>query len=231
VADRFTTPGSVPHLVLAVSLWLLTGLVAIAATLILIGFVVIHVGALDRWDERVNVWFVHRRTSMWTTISAWGTFIANTLGIVVVAAIVSVVLVVRRIGRMAALLACGLMVELIAFLTTTYTVGRPRPAVPHLGSTPSTNSFPSGHAAATFVLYVGIALLVHQRTRNVLARTLALIVAATFPLWVAFSRVYRGQHHPTDVLAGLALGAAALTLAFVALQRAGTTVHDQGDDT
>jgi membrane-associated phospholipid phosphatase len=93
-----------------------------------------------------------------------------------------------------------------------YAVGRPRPKVPHLGSTPSTYSFPSGHAAATLVLYGGLALIVTGRTRHLAARAVTWTLAVVFPLWVAFSRVSRGQHHLTDVIAGLALGAGVLLL-------------------
>jgi undecaprenyl-diphosphatase len=175
------------------------------------GLVVVHLGPVDRWDDHVNTWAAGHRTPAWTTISYWGTYVANTLGVVVVAAIATLIMLVRRIGRMAALLVAGLAVELVCFLASNSTVRRPRPSVLHLGSTPTTFSFPSGHAAATLVLYGGIAVIVCERTRKPVVRAIALIVAAVLPLWVAFSRVYRGQHHPTDVIAGLLMGAAVLT--------------------
>jgi undecaprenyl-diphosphatase len=139
------------------------------------------------------------------------------MGVVVVAAVVTVVALLRRWGRMAGLLACGLVLEIAVFLTVNYTVARPRPTAPHLGSTPSTYSFPSGHVAATFVLYGGIAVLVASRTRVPWARLLAWLIAAVFVGWVAFSRVYEAQHHPTDVVAGLCLGIGVLGAAALAL--------------
>jgi undecaprenyl-diphosphatase len=192
---------------------LLAATATITTAVICTGLVVTHLGPLDRWDDHVNEWLAQRRTPAWTTISYWGTYIANTLGVVVVAAVATVILLLRRIGRMAALLVTGLTVEIICFLVANHVVGRPRPTVAHLGSTPSTFSFPSGHAAATLVLYGGIAVIVYQRTRNALVRVVVLVIAAGLPAWVAFSRVYRGQHHPTDVIAGLLMGGAVLIAA------------------
>jgi undecaprenyl-diphosphatase len=47
-----------------------------------------------------------------------------------------------------------------------------------------------------------------------LARALAVVIA----LGAAFSRTYRGMHHPTDVFAGLAYGAACLWFAVLAVR-------------
>jgi undecaprenyl-diphosphatase len=189
---------------------MISAYVVLAAALVAVGLAIVHIAPLTRWDDHVNVWFVARRTPFWNHVSYWGTFIANTLGVVAVAIVVVAILSIRRQFLDAALVAGGLAVELAVFLTVNYTVGRPRPAVPHLGSTPSTYSFPSGHAAATLVLYGGIALIVTACTTNLAARVVAWALAIGFPLWVAFSRVERGQHHPTDVLAGLVMGAGVL---------------------
>jgi undecaprenyl-diphosphatase len=44
------------------------------------------------------------------------------------------------------------------------------------------------------------------------------LLAVIAPLTVATSRLYRGMHYLTDVLAGAALGAACLMLTYVALR-------------
>jgi undecaprenyl-diphosphatase len=190
----------------------------LSAVLVLVGLVLTHLLAPVRhWDDHVNAWFAAHRTSGWTRASKDGTFLADTLGIVVVAAVATVIAVACRCGRASAVLLCGLALELAVFLTVNYSVQRPRPVAPHVGSTPSTYSFPSGHVGATFVLYGGIAVLVWGRTRAPWARVGAWAVAACVVVWVGFSRVYEAEHHPTDVMAGLCLGVGALAAAIIAV--------------
>lgn len=209
------------HPVVAVVGSVVAAFVALAGVLILSGLALTHLGVLDpatRWDDHVNVWFADHRTSGLNSVSAGFTWLANTLGVVVVAAAVSLLLFIRRWGRMALLLLIGLSLELAAFLSSNYTVARPRPDVEHLGSTPSTFSWPSGHVAATFVLYGGIAVIVMAATRRWLLIALAWTTAILLTTSVAVSRVYRGEHHPLDTVAGLALGIGALAAAVFAIR-------------
>lgn len=81
-------------------------------------------------------------------------------------------------------------------------VDRPRPfvAMPHvlfLLPHASDPSFPSDHATIAGAFAGGL-VLVHRRWG---------IVAAVLAVLTAFARVYAGVHYPTDVLAGLLLGA------------------------
>ncbi|WP_169515217.1 phosphatase PAP2 family protein [Amycolatopsis benzoatilytica] len=64
------------------------------------------------------------------------------------------------------------------------------------------NSFPSDHAALGAALAAGI--LVFARGWGAIACAVA--------VFLAFARVYAGMHYPLDVLAGLAIGAAAALL-------------------
>ena len=78
-----------------------------------------------------------------------------------------------------------------------------RPPLTHpvpepLLDSPSTYSFPSGHATVSFACATVLALAV-PRLR------LPLFALATL---ISFSRVYVGVHYPFDVLAGAALGVA-----------------------
>ena len=191
------------------------GYVVLSAVLVAGGLVITHLleHSVGAWDEHVNAWFAHHRDSAGNTITADFTFLADTLGITVVATAVVLLVLVSRRARLAVMLIVGLATELTVFLTVNYVVGRPRPRVPHLGSTPSTFSWPSGHVAVTLVLYGGIALIVAAFTTRRLPRVAAWLFVVCLVVCVAVSRVYRGDHHPTDALAGVLLGAGALWVA------------------
>ena len=78
---------------------------------------------------------------------------------------------------------------------------RPRPqleGLPPLGGAPSSLSFPSAHATASFA------------SATVVTRIAPDLAPAVFGLatLMALTRPYLGMHYPSDVLAGAALGAA-----------------------
>jgi undecaprenyl-diphosphatase len=64
--------------------------------------------------------------------------------------------------------------------------------------------------AATTCLYVGIAILVIGHARG-WWRYLFLIPAIVMPVLIATARMYRGEHHPTDILASVLFAALWLT--------------------
>ena len=93
--------------------------------------------------------------------------------------------------------------ELAAFLAVSAVVKRPRPAgVSQLDHGLPTSAFPSGHEAATCCIYIGLAILVIGHARG-WWRWLFLVPAVAMPVLVALSRMYRGEHHPTDIAGSL----------------------------
>jgi len=122
-----------------------------------------------------------------------------------------VTLAITRRWRPIAFLAAVMVGEIGVFLIAAYVVMRPRPFVVHLdGHAPPTSSYPSGHTAATSCLYIAIAILAIGLAKD-WWRWLFLIPAIAVPLLVAGSRLYRGEHHPTDVLGSLLLAGLWLT--------------------
>ena len=203
------------HSLLSGAVAVLIGYLILTAVLIAGGLLITHplghsVGA---WDEHMNAWFARHRDSAANRFSGDFTFLADTPGIAVVAALATVITLLLRRARLAVMLLVALAMELTVFLTVNYAVGRPRPHVSHVASTPSTYSWPSGHVAATLVLYGGIALIVAAITVRPVPRVAAWLVAVFLVVCVALSRVYEGEHHPTDALAGLLLGVGALWVA------------------
>lgn len=85
-------------------------------------------------------------------------------------------------------------------------VGRPRPdLVEHLVHV-TNQSFPSGHAAGSALVYLTLAGLGGQVTRDRRARRYLMAVAILLVGAIGISRVYLGVHWPSDVLAGWSFG-------------------------
>ncbi len=215
------------------------GYVVVVLALIVTGLVLVRVdllAGLRHWDEDVSRWFVPRRTSTGAHVTAFWTELANTQGIVVVAVVAEVVLAARRRWRDLLLIVVGLAVELAVFLTVNEVVRRPRPSVTKLGIEPATFSFPSGHIAATVVLYGSIALLLMLSYRDRRWVRAVWLVPIVFGLIVGYARVYRGMHHLTDVVAGAILGIAALGVAVAATRASAVSAarrasgHERGLD-
>ena len=193
--------------------WTTVAQLLVAAVLLLgavvgIGLLIVHVGtgtAFERADVGVVQWLADHRVPWLDTVSAPLAEMGNTK-VIVVSGIVAAVLafVITRRWRASLVIATVLVGEVLIFLASAAVVGRPRPPVPHLdGVLPPTSSFPSGHTAAAVCLYGALAALVLRGTRAwwrwvVLALAVALVVG------VAFARLYRGAHHPTDVLTSVA---------------------------
>jgi undecaprenyl-diphosphatase len=162
-------------------------------------------------DHTIPHWFAAQRTA---TLNHWS-LIASDLGatqdilIVSVAACV-VFIAITRHWRPVIFLAVVMFGELGAFLTTAAIVKRPRPDVHNLDTHLPTSAFPSGHVAATTCLYVGLAILVIGHARG-WWRYLFLIPAIVMPVMIAMARMYRGEHHPTDILASVLFAALWLT--------------------
>ena len=68
--------------------------------------------------------------------------------------------------------------------------------------------------------YASVAIFVSAGGGRPAIRVLAWAGALIMPLAVGFSRVYRGMHHPLDVAAGLAMGAAVLVVVLAAFRAA-----------
>lgn len=99
-----------------------------------------------------------------------------------------------------------LALETVCFVTSAALVGRPRPEHVWRPDRPhGTSSFPSGHTAAAFALHGTLADLVDRYCVRG-APFLGPLVRYGIPAAIAFSRVYRGQHHISDVVAGAVLG-------------------------
>ncbi|HJU57693.1 MAG TPA: phosphatase PAP2 family protein [Actinomycetota bacterium] len=203
------------------------------AILVALGLVLTKVlvdGWVGRWDRAVDRWFFVHREATFDAITEWGSRLGDTAAIVGVAALAVVILAIARHRAHIAFLVAALVLEVTTFVTTTFVIDRERPTVPHLDEGPPTSSFPSGHVAASIVLYAGLALIITSLGLSRLVRVLAWIAAVAVPIFVAASRLYRGMHHPTDVIGSMIGALGCLAFAFLAT-RTGVAVSEENERT
>lgn len=186
---------------------LVVGAVLLLGALIGIGLLLAGLpptSGLVRLDVGAVAWLAAHRTPGLDAATGVVAELGNT-GVVVGGGVLValVAYVVTHRVRPPLLIAVTLLGEVLIFLATAAVVGRPRPPVDHLDAQlPPTSSFPSGHTAAALCLYGAVAALVLRGVRE-WWRWLVLATAVLLVVGVAFARLYRGAHHPTDVLASV----------------------------
>ena len=173
-------------------------------------------------DARIVVWVATHRVAALDDPAVWlGTI--EKLGAVWVA-LALLVGALHRLGvrwslTLAALTGLvTLVADALSFLAKDAT-DRTRPFVAHPAIHPlyivHSSSFPAGHAATAFA---GAVLLSAVAPRL----TAAFVGLAAL---IGVSRVYVGDHYPTDVLAGALLGSAVAGAAVVGLRVSGLRAH------
>lgn len=188
---------------------LIGGAISLWGLLSLIGLLITHFlvyGRIGSWDRSVEVWFLaHRRDSL-NTLTSYANDLGSTRTVIGIAIVVF--LIFRwRLGRWheSWVILTVMVGEVTIFVAVTFTVHRLRPDVVRLDKSPPTSSFPSGHTAAAMALYGGLAVLLICIYGSNWKSNIVAILLFCIPIIVALSRLYRGMHFPTDVLAG-ALG-------------------------
>ena len=185
-------------------------------------------GPVGDADREVNLWLEDRRTPTLDALSSVGSMFSDTIVKVILIVVVGgLMLAMWKRWHDASFMAVVVIFEASVFVLTSFIVGRERPPVEQLETAAPSGSFPSGHAAAAVAFYVGLLIVVswHTRQRTVRAALIALAVFA--PLAVGSARLYRGMHHPVDVIAGMLLGAASLYVVHRAFRAGAEDVRDE----
>ncbi|MET8165874.1 diacylglycerol kinase family protein [Streptomyces sp. NPDC005329] len=175
-------------------------------------------------EDDVNEGFERARTGTLTTLSLVGSEAGNTLTVIAatVLACAGLILIPRLpMWRQAAFLAVAVSLQSLVFLVITESVDRQRPEVHRLDDSPPTSSYTSGHTGAATAIYGGLAVLALSRLRGPWRRIVGGLLLLV-PVLVAVARLYRGMHHPTDVVGGLLNGSLSLLIVGRALFTDGT---------
>jgi membrane-associated phospholipid phosphatase len=170
--------------------------------------------ALIKWEDKVNTGLADGRTPRMNDVTYLLSGLGNTGAIIGALLVVSVTLfaVTRKWGP-SLFLVVAVSGQALVFLLVTLTISRQRPDVKRLDSSPPTSSFPSGHTGAATALFVASAFLVLWYVRNKLVKVIGVVLLLAVPLLVAYGRLYRGMHHPSDIMGAYINGLACVAIA------------------
>ncbi|MFF7972473.1 diacylglycerol kinase family protein [Streptomyces sp. NPDC007905] len=165
-------------------------------------------------EDHVDTGFERARTGLLTALSSVASEAGNTLTVIAITLVscLSLILIPRLpMWRQAVFLALAVSLQSLVFLVITVAVDRHRPDVHRLDGSLPTSSYTSGHTGAATALYGGLAVLALSRLRGPWRGVVAGLLLV-MPLVVGVARLYRGMHHPTDVVGGLVNGGLSLLI-------------------
>ena len=152
-------------------------------------------------EDAINRYFAGHRNGLFNQVTAFFTAVGNTPVIIAVTAVAAITLrLTLHRWREPLFLCAAVSAQAVVFFFTTLAIDRHRPAVSHMDESPPTSSFPSGHTSAAVALYAGLALVLTTLLRREWAKALCWLLILV-PVAVGLSRLYRGMHHPSDVIA------------------------------
>ena len=208
--------GHVRDFYAAVGVFLLLGLGLSAGALALFALVAerMAAGATARFDEGVVRWAQQYANDWLDGLALVGAVLGSGAATWLVLGVGSILFWRSRHHYSALLLWAALVGGRILNGELKTFFGRARPSVAPgdrelLGIVvpfPSSDSFPSGHAITSVIIFGTLAYLVVRLEPTVRQRRWTLAVAATAILLIGASRVYLGVHYPSDVLAGYLAG-------------------------
>ena len=224
-AQRFAASMEGKHPAAVFFAAVLAGYVVLALLAVLLGVLVtdvlVHTGGIGRADESAVESLVRDRTGFLTDLSSVGSTLGGAPVLPILVALIGIVCAIKRKWRIASFAVLVLLVESATYRVASLVVPRDRPHVARLDNLPADESYPSGHTAASLAVYCGLVLLLTSAFPARRWRVAAWMIALLLPLFVAFSRMYRGMHHPLDVGAGALIGIGAVVVLLFACRAAG----------
>jgi undecaprenyl-diphosphatase len=231
-AERFAAALGLRHPAAVFFVALIGGILLLAGVSILLGLLVTHVlvtsvglGGPDNGFIRT---LSQHRDGTLTSASEIGSSVGGAPVLPILVGLIGLGFAIARRWRVAAFAVFVLVAESATYRLTTLAIHRPRPGVDRLEDLPVNASYPSGHTAAAIAVYSGLVLLLTSRLTNSMSKALAWTFAILIATFVAFSRMYRGMHHPLDVAGGVIVGIGAILLLLFACRAAGAAAAARG---
>jgi undecaprenyl-diphosphatase len=189
--------------------FLLLGALLIAATaLFVFGWLAEEMleGDTQKFDEFVRN-AVHRHATPALTWLMHGFSFLGSVAVVTTLCVLAIAaFLYNRQARTAALLAMTMVGMAVLDVTLKLAFHRPRP-IGYFGPTPTTFSFPSGHAMGSVCFYGVLAAILAAGTSGRAAKWCIWTGAVLLIGMIGYSRIYLGVHYPSDVIAGYCAGA------------------------
>ncbi|WP_165615256.1 phosphatase PAP2 family protein [Mycobacteroides chelonae] len=207
-----------------------TRIAAVLATALFVVFATLaatahHYGSGSAVDHHTLGWLEIHRHGWLTAVAVVVTHLGSPTA-VSIATVIAALVIWRftRSVRTAATVAVAVGSAFLLAAVAKWTVGEHRPPGDAQLVAESGWSFPSGHVTGTAALAWILTVVVAYRYRD-WRRHAALLGTIAAVLSVAGSRLYLGDHWMVDVLAGVVLATAVVTIAAAVLHRADATAH------
>ena len=169
--------------------------------------------ALVSLDRRVDEGLHERATPWLTELMSDVSWLGGSLVLTLVTAAACALLVARRRVRAAAFVALAFIGARVLGSVLKVEFARPRPSfadpvVARAGG----YSFPSGHATGSMAVYGALACLILVAPLRPLAKLAGVAAAGVVVTLIGFSRIYLGEHFPSDVIGGWCVALAWIAL-------------------
>lgn len=203
--------GHAHSLYAAVGLFLLVGSVlALAGVWAFVALAdQVNEGATQAFDTAVLQWVAQHPFPRWMEpVTLEITMLGTGTVVLMIVSVAALFLALTKHRHSALLLVIATLGGVILNNILKASFHRPRPQVFQWGTHAFSSSFPSGHAMSAATVYLTIAYLaarLHERPAVRWAIWLTAFVVITL---IAVSRILLGVHYPSDVAAGMVLGAA-----------------------
>lgn len=157
-------------------------------------------------DDSITNWVVGARHEPLTSVAHLVTSLGDTLTLVLVVIGVFVMSWLANRIDLAALIVLGSLSGYLLMITMKLLFARDRPPIGGRLIDVGGNSFPSGHAMLSMLVYSLTAIILYRLYPKVRARAAILLWFPVLAVLVGLSRVYLGVHWASDVVFGWLFG-------------------------